>query len=167
MDDFGDIEQNISGWKEDVWNLFSLSAARGRERGQDWGFSERLSGNHLPQNRLSTLFVGTHQLTDSRTSRLDTRSDTPPISILWCSSLKQRVCSQPLLFQNKFNDEDFYEGEMLQFPVAHRCTIFLCIWDGKYSTGWGPPIGGGRSEMRLQRPKYTKLDLVFCKMYMP
>ena len=51
--------------------------------------------------------------------------------------------------------------------VAHRCTIFLCIWDGKYSTGWGPPIGGGRSEMRLQRPKYTKLDLVFCKMSMP
>ena len=52
--------------------------------------------------------------------------------------------------------------------VAHRCTIFLCIWDGKYSTGWWPPIGGGgRSEMRLQRPKYTKLDLVFCKMSMP
>ena len=45
--------------------------------------------------------------------------------------------------------------------VAHRCTIFLCIWDGKYSTG------GCRSEMRLQRPKYTKLDLVFCKMSMP
>ena len=20
--------------------------------------------------------------------------------------------------------------------LAHRCTIFLCIWDGKYSTGW-------------------------------
>ena len=20
--------------------------------------------------------------------------------------------------------------------VAHRCTIFLCTWDGKYSTGW-------------------------------
>ena len=47
--------------------------------------------------------------------------------------------------------------------LAHRCTIFLCIWDGKYSTGWWPPIGGGRSEMRLQRPKYTKLDLVFLQ----
>ena len=46
-----------------------------------------------------------HRLTDSRTSRLDTRSDNPPISIFWCS-LKQRVCCQTLLFKNKFNDED-------------------------------------------------------------
>ena len=51
--------------------------------------------------------------------------------------------------------------------LAHCCTIFLCHWDGKYSTGWQPPIGGGRSETELQGPKYTKSDLVFCKMSMP
>ena len=41
-----------------------------------------------------------------------------------------------LAFQNKmeFPKE---ENELLEhWYVAHRCTIFLCIWDGKYSTGW-------------------------------
>ena len=37
----------------------------------------------------------------------------------------------------------------------------------KYSTGWWPPIAVCRSEMRLPRPKLTKLDLFFCKMYIP
>ena len=41
------------------------------------------------------------------------------------------------------------------------------IWDVKYITGWWPPIGVCRSEMRLLRPKLTKFDLFFCKMYLP
>ena len=36
----------------------------------------------------------------------------------------------------------------------------------KYSTRWEPPIGVCRSEMGLLRPKYTKLDLDFCKKVM-
>ena len=35
----------------------------------------------------------------------------------------------------------------LKLPLS----IFLCHWDGKYSTGWQPPIGGGVDQKRGPR----------------
>ena len=53
---------------------------------------------------------------------------------------------------------------MERAAVKHIAELyFSVIWVVKYSTGGEPPIGVCRSEMRLQRPKYTKLDLFFLQ----
>ena len=38
---------------------------------------------------------------------------------------------------------------------------FFVHWVEKYSTGWWPPIGGGRSEMGLPKPNLTNFDVFF------
>ena len=48
-------------------------------------------------------------------------------------------------------------------PIHNLNIIFLCIWDGKYSIGWGPPIGVCRSEMELQKPNFTNFDAFFLQ----
>ena len=133
----------ISGWKEDVWNLFSLSAARERERAGLRVFRESVRQSPSTEPALDAFCRNSrgapytlHRLTDSRTSRLDTRSDTPPISIFWCSSLKQRVCSQTLLFKNKFNDEDSNEGEVLEFPAAWVWPMSCLLWVSDADCWW-------------------------------
>ena len=45
---------------------------------------------------------------------------------------------------------NFFDAFVAGLSLAHCCTIFLCHWDGKYSTGWQPPIGGG--EIRNEAP---------------
>ena len=67
--------------------------------------------------------------------------------LLWCNSSRNDaerknflVCHPAKMAIFKTLWHIFFHSCVL---LAHRCTIFLCIWDGKYSTGWWPPIGGG------------------------
>ena len=39
--------------------------------------------------------------------------------------------------------------------LAHSCAIFLFFWVVKYSTGWGPPIGGCKSFWKVLRTGMT------------